>query len=670
MSTSVATLPQAHSFPALLKQYQAEISRALPRHINPDRMSRIALTEFRKNPKLAECDPRSVFAAVVMASQLGLEPGLMGQCYLIPYKTECQLIPGYQGLLELVRRSGKVKRIEAQVVYERDYFVYRTGLNVTLEHEPLFDGDRGEPRLAYAVAEFVDGGHHVEIMTRAEIEAIRDRGSNSQNAKRWGKKTPWDTDTDQMWKKGLALDTPIPTPDGWTTMGEISVGDVVFDRSGQPTEVTDVSEIKNNPCFKVTFSNGDSVICDDEHRWLARTGPNACKKPYRVYTVNELLEAKNQGLSVTVPVQGALDLPDADLPIHPYLLGYWLGDGTARKPQITCNTEDLPYVEGAISKSYALGAVRKDDRSNAWSVSAIHGMREDLRSLDLIGNKHIPPIYLRSSIEQRKLLLAGLIDSDGCVDQDRGRVKYCSTSYTLACEVFELASSLGETPLQISRNASGFGVTTTVHEVSWQPSFVCATLPRKKMRIRERKITPYRAIKSIETVSSVPTQCIAVASETKTYLCGRSMAPTHNTVLRRLCKYLPKSVELASALALDDSAVHGSQKLTVREAVSGDWVPPVISEPVETPEPAPALTHEQTAELPPHDPETGEILPEAHLDPCADLLLLIEESQTVADLEALSKDIGRLRNSERTRAIAAWKARKAVLAGAESPTAT
>lgn len=201
MTTAIAPLPQAHSFPAMLKQHQAEIARALPRHLNPDRMTRIALTEFRKNPRLAECDPRSVFAAVIMASQLGLEPGLMGQCYLIPYKTECQLIPGYQGLLDLVRRTGKVRRIEAQVVYERDHFIYRTGLNVTLEHEPLLDGDRGEPRLAYAVAEFADGGHHVEIMTRAEIEGIRDRGSNSQNAKRWGKKTPWDTDADQMWRK-------------------------------------------------------------------------------------------------------------------------------------------------------------------------------------------------------------------------------------------------------------------------------------------------------------------------------------------------------------------------------------------------------------------------------------------------------------------------------------
>ena len=192
---------QSQSFPALLKQHQAEIARALPRHINPDRMARIALTEFRKNPKLGECDPRSVFAAIILASQLGLEPGILGQCYLIPYKTECQLIPGYQGLLDLARRTGRVKRIEAQVVYDRDRFTYRTGLSIFLEHEPMLDGDRGDPRLAYAVAEFADGGYHVEVMSRSEIESIRDRSSGVQMAKRFGKKTPWDTDPDQMWRK-------------------------------------------------------------------------------------------------------------------------------------------------------------------------------------------------------------------------------------------------------------------------------------------------------------------------------------------------------------------------------------------------------------------------------------------------------------------------------------
>lgn len=201
MSTAIANLPKATTFPALLKQYQTEIARALPRHLSPDRMTRIALTEFRKNPKLGECDPRSVFAAVIMASQLGLEPGVMGQCYLIPFKTECQLIPGYQGLLDLVRRTGKVKRIESQVVYTGDRFLYRTGLSITLEHEPLLDGDRGEPRLAYALAEFAEGGYHVEIMARREIESIRDRSQNVINARKWGKKTPWDTDTDEMWRK-------------------------------------------------------------------------------------------------------------------------------------------------------------------------------------------------------------------------------------------------------------------------------------------------------------------------------------------------------------------------------------------------------------------------------------------------------------------------------------
>lgn len=328
---AVTTLPQAHPFPAMLKQYQAEIARALPRHLNPDRMTRIALTEFRKNPKLAECDPRSVFAAVIMASQLGLEPGLMGQCYLIPYKTECQLIPGYQGLLDLVRRSGKVKRIEAQVVYENDRFTYRTGLTVTLEHEPLLDGERGEPRLAYAVAEFADGGHHVEIMTRTQIEVIRDRSQSVINAKRWGKKTPWDTDTDEMWRK---------------------------------------------------------------------------------------------------------------------------------------------------------------------------------------------------------------------------------------------------------------------------------------------------------------------------------------SALRRLCKFLPKSVELAQALALDDSSGQG-QKLTVRDVVSGEWAPPAMIE-VDAPAAPVAVLEHRPDELP---PEAALELPPADppADPCADLLLLISEAQTVDDLDALSKDIGRLRNGERSRCVDAWKARKAAL---------
>lgn len=191
------------TFPKMLEAFKGEIARALPKHLDGDRMARIALTSFRSNPKLAKCEPRSVFASIIIASQLGLEPGVMGQCYLIPYKEECQLQIGYQGLIELVRRSGKVSRIEAHVVHANDRFEYSVGLVTKLVHEPVLDGDPGEARLAYAVAEIQGGGFHVEVMTRRQIEAIRDRSQNVISAKKYGKKTPWDTDPDEMWRKTL-----------------------------------------------------------------------------------------------------------------------------------------------------------------------------------------------------------------------------------------------------------------------------------------------------------------------------------------------------------------------------------------------------------------------------------------------------------------------------------
>jgi len=191
------------NFPAMLERFKGEIARALPKHLDGDRMARIALTSFRSNPKLAKCEPRSVFASIIIASQLGLEPGVMGQCYLIPYKDECQLQIGYQGLIELVRRSGKVSRIEAHVVHANDTFEYEVGLTTRLVHKPVLDGDPGEARLAYAVAEIDGGGFHVEVMTRRQIEAIRDRSQNVINARKYGKKTPWDTDEEEMWRKTL-----------------------------------------------------------------------------------------------------------------------------------------------------------------------------------------------------------------------------------------------------------------------------------------------------------------------------------------------------------------------------------------------------------------------------------------------------------------------------------
>lgn len=198
------------SFPAMLTAYKDQIARALPRHLNPDNMLRVALTAFRMNARLNECEPASVFACVIQASQLGLRPNMLGECYLIPYKNtrankmECQLQIGYQGLLELVRRSGLVESIACYLVHERDTYEVRFGTESGIRHEPYLDGDPGQVKFGYAVAKLKGGGIHVEVMTRTEIERIRDRSQNVRTARRYDKETPWDTDFEEMARKTLS----------------------------------------------------------------------------------------------------------------------------------------------------------------------------------------------------------------------------------------------------------------------------------------------------------------------------------------------------------------------------------------------------------------------------------------------------------------------------------
>lgn len=209
---NVATGKQAQrtdSFPHLLETHKAEIAKALPRHLKPDTMLRIALTAFRLNPKLGQCEPASVFAAVIQASQLGLRPNLLGECYLIPYKDrngkmQCQLQIGYQGLLELVRRSGLVESIGCYLVHTRDDFKITLGTDPGIYHVPFMDGDRGEVKLGYAVAKIKGGGLHVEVMTVEQINAIKARSQNVIAAAKYDSRTPWDTDWDEMARKTLA----------------------------------------------------------------------------------------------------------------------------------------------------------------------------------------------------------------------------------------------------------------------------------------------------------------------------------------------------------------------------------------------------------------------------------------------------------------------------------
>lgn len=206
LQTKTQNKPAAAQDPAskihgLLTKMGPELQKALPKHITADRMARIALTCIRQNPKLLECETASLLGSIMSAAQLGLEPGLLGLCYLVPYKdnktgkTNAQFQIGYKGYIELMRRSGKITSVVAQEVCENDEFELEYGLEEKLFHKPCITGDRGPAMGYYAYARFIDGGHAFVFMTMQEIIRIRDKYSKSAD------RGPWRDEFDAMAKK-------------------------------------------------------------------------------------------------------------------------------------------------------------------------------------------------------------------------------------------------------------------------------------------------------------------------------------------------------------------------------------------------------------------------------------------------------------------------------------
>jgi len=157
----------------LLESLKPQVALALPKHLQPERMIRIALTSLRTNPKLMDCDPQSILASIMLASQLGLEPGVMGQCFLVPYKGICTLIPGWQGLLDLVNRAGKATAWTG-AVYQGDDFEWQLGDTPKLTHRPC--GEEDKMTHAYAVARSFNSPYPIiEVWPLAKLIRHRDK---------------------------------------------------------------------------------------------------------------------------------------------------------------------------------------------------------------------------------------------------------------------------------------------------------------------------------------------------------------------------------------------------------------------------------------------------------------------------------------------------------------
>ncbi len=192
----------------MLEKYKNQIAVALPRHMTPERMIRVALTAVSNTPALAECAPVTIAASIVQASILGLEPSsVLGEAYLVPFwnsksrRKECQLIPGYMGLVKLARNSGEVSVIDAQIVYSNDNFEFHKGSDVYWLHKWARKGDRGEPEGVWAGYVLKDGSKNFEYWTIEQIERHRDKFSKGAYDKDGNLIGAWRDSPEWMWKK-------------------------------------------------------------------------------------------------------------------------------------------------------------------------------------------------------------------------------------------------------------------------------------------------------------------------------------------------------------------------------------------------------------------------------------------------------------------------------------
>jgi hypothetical protein len=391
-----------------------------------------------------------------------------------------------------------------------------------------------------------------------------------------------------MWSaheyKDLDLTTPILTVRGWTTMGELQTGDEVFAPDGQPTKVLAAHPVlRDSDCYRVTFADGQSLVAGGQHLWPVTEVLRSGTTVDRVVTTEELRSglvhtypSKNRDRHLyrwRVALPRPLEYPEADLPIDPYLLGIWLGDGDARGGRLTVGAEDLTHVLDELDALGEKCSVAPDKRTEGrvWYVG-VYGLRVRLRALGLLGNKRIPQAYLLASREQRAALLAGIMDTDGGVCGGHQLV-VTMVKRDLMEDVTALIRSLGYRATlrtyEAKLNGQGAG---PMHRAQFAPRDGSPfRLARKTNAIVRRKTSrsAYNAIVSVVRVPIRPTRCITVAHESGTYLAGSGFIPTHNTAMEAFIRVRTLIHNLIEAGIVDASEVkiagtHGEEGVTIR----------------------------------------------------------------------------------------------------------
>jgi deoxycytidine triphosphate deaminase len=356
--------------------------------------------------------------------------------------------------------------------------------------------------------------------------------------------------------KALALETQIPTPRGWKTMAELEIGDQVFDERGMPCRVVDATDVMiGRPCYEVELSDGSLFVADAAHQWVTTTKGErrAGGSGASIRTTEEIARTLKRGSEYDhqIALAGAARYPTRDLPIDPYVLGYWLGDGTSTKGEITVGAGDEEVLASFEAAGYTVwpatapaayrlgGSARHPDaehrRGEVGRFGGNGSLSSHLRGLGLLGNKHVPGQYLIADVDQRLALLQGLMDSDGYVDEF-GRCEFVNMREDLTWAVHELAASLGLRPTRRKKRAMLNGIDCgPAFQVKFTPRLPVFRLARKLARLKtDERGHEFRSVRAVRPVPSVPVRCIQVSAPSGMFLIGDSYVPTHNSSLGRL----------------------------------------------------------------------------------------------------------------------------------------
>ena len=381
--------------------------------------------------------------------------------------------------------------------------------------------------------------------------------------------------------KALALDTPIyvlrrnPSSKNVKgekfrepkTIGDLQVGDIIYDADGLPTKVVHLNPIVFDEVYEVEFEDGEIIECNADHLWQVwDAGFDRYNKYEDKWVIrstdfiyNNLVRNKTKGVDYRfrVPLNKPIAYPKMlYVPIDPYILGAWLGDGSSNAPTITTGIQDLNEMVELLSENSL--TIKIEEEWNKPDCFRIHvdrlkeleekmpkrkaqlkSLLQKLRNLNLYKNKHIPEKYKYGSIEQRIALLQGLMDTDGTIDE-QGHCEFTQTNKRLAEDVCELLVSLGIQPTLSHKTKTNYIKKDGIEADTWRVYFVphkefdVFRLKRKKDRQRKEDIRDSKWKTIVDVRKSgikKPMRCITVNNHNGLFLCGKNMTVTHNSYM-------------------------------------------------------------------------------------------------------------------------------------------